>query len=50
MVKAIDEVVNESGLARERLAKNIIGEIVLADCPEKVIRKWRMIYKRQERG
>ena len=40
----IDEP-SELGLARENLAKNIIGEIVLADHPEKVIRKWRQIFK-----
>ncbi len=41
----MDKGIDESSLARERLAKNIIGEIVLANSPEKVIRKWRTIFK-----
>lgn len=46
----MDGVIDESSLARERLAKNIIGEIVLSDSPEKVIRKWREIFKVSQRG
>lgn len=41
----MDKVIDELGMARESLAKNIIGEIVLAENPEKAIRKWRMIFR-----
>jgi len=37
--------VNEFELATQQLAKDIIGEIVLSDAPEDVIRKWRGIFK-----
>lgn len=32
-------------LSRGRLAKDIIGEIVMSDSPESVIKKWRNIFK-----
>jgi len=35
----------EFELATQQLAKDIIGEIVLSDTPEEVIRKWRGIFK-----
>ncbi|MFH1978649.1 MAG: helix-turn-helix domain-containing protein [Candidatus Aenigmatarchaeota archaeon] len=37
--------IDEFSLVKESLAKDIIGEIVLADSPENVIRKWRSIFK-----
>lgn len=36
---------DESTLHRERLAKDIVGEIVLAESPEHVLKKWRTIFK-----
>jgi len=36
---------DEFKLARERFAKEIIGEIVMSDRPDKAIRKWRNIFK-----
>jgi putative transcriptional regulator len=41
----MDKVIDEMGLARDRLAKNIVGEIVLSQNPERAIRKWRTIFK-----
>lgn len=41
----MDTTNDELSLARERLAKDIIGEIVLADHAGKAIRKWRNIFK-----
>lgn len=41
----MDSVVDEFSLAREGLAKNIVGEIVFSESPEKVIKKWRNIFK-----
>ncbi len=32
-------------LAKQKLAKDIIGEIVLSDNPQKILRKWRSIFK-----
>lgn len=32
-------------MGKQRLAKDIIGEIVLAENPERVIKKWRNIFK-----
>jgi len=32
-------------LAKKKLAKDIIGEIVLSESPDKVIKKWRNIFK-----
>ena len=37
-------MVDEIGLAEDRLAKDIIGEIVLSESPEKVLKKWRNIF------
>jgi putative transcriptional regulator len=37
-------MVDEFSLAREKLAKNIIGEIVLSETPEKILKKWRSIF------
>jgi putative transcriptional regulator len=37
-------MVDETYLAREKLAKDIIGEIVLSEEPEKVLKKWRSIF------
>jgi len=41
----MDSVTDEFSLARNKLAKDIIGEIVLSDNSEKVIKKWRSIFK-----
>ncbi len=41
----MDTVTDEFGLAKQALAKDIVGEIVLSDNSEKVIRKWRSIFK-----
>jgi putative transcriptional regulator len=41
----MDKQTNEFELATQQLAKDIIGEIVLSDSPESVIRKWRSIFK-----
>ena len=37
-------MVDEVLLSRDRLAKDIVGEIVLSENPEKIIRKWRSIF------
>ncbi|MCD6590673.1 MAG: helix-turn-helix domain-containing protein [Candidatus Aenigmarchaeota archaeon] len=37
-------MVDEIGISRERLAKEIVSEIVLSDTPEKVMKKWREIF------
>ncbi len=37
-------MIDELDIAKERLAKNIIGEIVLSEKPESVIKKWRNIF------
>ena len=41
----MDRVTDEFALAKRQLAKDIVGEIVLSDSSEKVIRKWRTIFK-----
>jgi putative transcriptional regulator len=41
----MDSVTDEFSLARQKLAKDIVGEIVLAENSEKVIKKWRNIFK-----
>lgn len=41
----MDNVTDEFSLARDKLAKDIIGEIVLSDNSEGVIKKWRSIFK-----
>ncbi len=41
----MDTVTDEFALAKRQLAKDIVGEIVLSDSSEKVIRKWRTIFK-----
>ncbi len=45
MGQVVDESINEFSLAKERLAKDIVGEIVLSEQPERVIKKWRNIFK-----
>ena len=40
-----DDVRDEFSLAKKHLAKDIVGEIVLAERAEKVIKKWRNIFK-----
>ena len=35
-------VTDEDALAAKNLAKDIIGEIVLSESPEKIIKKWRI--------
>jgi len=44
MDNANAEVRDEASLSRERLAKDIVGEIILSDSPEGVIKKWRNIF------
>ncbi len=41
----MDNVTDEFSLAKKQLAKDIVGEIVLSENPEKVIKKWRNIFK-----
>ena len=41
----MNELTDELSLAKERLAKNMVGEIVLSDSSNKVIKKWRNILK-----
>ena len=41
----MDTLTDEFGLAKRSLAKDIVGEIVLSENSEKVIRKWRTIFK-----
>jgi putative transcriptional regulator len=41
----MDSVTDEFSLAKQKLAKDIVGEIVLSDNSEKVIKKWRNIFK-----
>lgn len=38
-------VTDELAMSRRVLAKDIVGEIVLSDSPEKVIKKWREIFR-----
>lgn len=41
----MDKVFDEFSLLREKVAKDIIGEIVMSEYPEKVIKKWRNIFE-----
>jgi putative transcriptional regulator len=41
----MDSTTDEFALAKKSLAKDIVGEIVLSENSEKVIRKWRTIFK-----
>jgi len=41
----MEHVTDEFSLAKKSLAKDIVGEIVLSESSEKVIRKWRTIFK-----
>lgn len=41
----MDSVTDEFSLAKQKLAKDIIGEIVLSEGSERVIKKWRNIFK-----
>jgi len=41
----MDSVNDELSLAKNSLAKNIVGEIVLSENSENVIKKWRSIFK-----
>ena len=41
----MDRLTDEFSLGKRKLAKDIIGEIVLAENPDKVIKKWRNIFK-----
>ncbi len=41
----MNSVTDEISLARNRLAKDIIGEIVLSENSDRVIKKWRSIFK-----
>jgi putative transcriptional regulator len=37
-------MVDETGFSKDRLAKDIIGDIVLSERPEQVLKKWRDIF------
>ncbi len=37
-------MVDEINIAKEKLAKDIIGEIVLSENPERILKKWRNIF------
>jgi putative transcriptional regulator len=37
-------MIDELNLSRDKLAKDVIGEIVLSDRPEHVLKKWRTIF------
>ena len=41
----MDSVTDEFSLAKQKLAKDIVGEIVLTESSEMVIKKWRGIFK-----
>ncbi|RLJ05626.1 MAG: transcriptional regulator [Candidatus Aenigmatarchaeota archaeon] len=41
----MESVTDEFSLAKKKLAKDIIGEIVLSEQPGKVLKKWRIIFK-----
>lgn len=41
----MDRLTDEFSLGKQKLAKDIVGEIVLTDNSEKVIKKWRNIFK-----
>ncbi len=41
----MDNMTDELAVSRRGLAKDIVGEIVLSDSPERVIKKWREIFK-----
>jgi putative transcriptional regulator len=41
----MDKLTDEFSLGKQKLAKDIIGEIVMAENSEKVIKKWRNIFK-----
>ena len=41
----MNNINDEFSLAKKNLAKDIIGEIVLSDSPESVLKKWRSIFK-----
>lgn len=41
----MDRVTDEFSLAKQKLAKDIVGEIVLTENSERVIKKWRNIFK-----
>jgi putative transcriptional regulator len=46
----MDNVTDEFSLVKKELAKDIIGEIVLSESPENVIKKWRNIFKISQKG
>ncbi|MEM5812099.1 MAG: helix-turn-helix domain-containing protein, partial [Candidatus Aenigmatarchaeota archaeon] len=41
----MDNLTDEFAIAKKELAKDIVGEIVLSENSDKVIRKWRTIFK-----
>ncbi len=41
----MDELTDENSIAKDKLVRDIAGEIVTSDSPEKVIKKWRNIFK-----
>jgi putative transcriptional regulator len=41
----MDNINDELSIAKKSLAKDIIGEIVLSENPEEVLKKWRSIFK-----
>jgi len=44
-MNVVTDVTDEFSLASKNLAKDIVGEIVLSERPEHVIKKWRSIFK-----
>lgn len=46
----MDTATDELAAARRSLAKDIVGEIVLSDTPDKVIKKWREIFRVSQKG
>ena len=44
-ISCVNDVTDEFSLAAKALSKDIVGEIVLSDSPESVIKKWRSIFR-----
>jgi len=48
-VNYVNDVTDEFSLAATSLSKDIVGEIVMSDNPENVIKKWRSIFRISQR-
>jgi putative transcriptional regulator len=46
----MNNITDEFFLAKQKLAKDIVGEIVLTDNSDKAIKKWRNIFKISQKG